>query len=84
MPRYHLQLIRVRSIRSEELDKVLYNERRALALMVTVILACINMLRYTQIYMFFLGFLLAKGVRHAGRPDCGGLVLGCIEADFSE
>jgi hypothetical protein len=55
MPRYHLQLIRVRSIRSEELDKVLYNERRALALMVTVILACINMLRYTQIYMFLQG-----------------------------
>jgi hypothetical protein len=52
MPRYHLQLIRVRSIRSEQLDQVLNNERRSLAIIVTVLLGIVNILRYTQISMF--------------------------------
>merc|ERR1712196_475551 len=55
MPRYHLQLIRVRSIRSEQLDQVLNNEKRSLALLVTVLLALVNLLRYYQIHVFLKG-----------------------------
>jgi hypothetical protein len=55
MPRYHLQLIRVRSIRSEQLDQVLHNEKRWLALLVTVLLALVNLLRYYQIHVFLKG-----------------------------
>jgi hypothetical protein len=78
LPRFHLQLVRVRSIRATAMDSSIESGRKALALSITVIFSVLNVIRYVQVEVAL------KGLTSSFNSAIGGrlLLTDDMEDDF--